>query len=368
MNDLYLNKEVVNYYKGLKGIKYDSDLLRKIGKKLNYKDETLENFVSAHKSNFSKMLKGKRKLNADYIIPLEKILGIPIAKLVDPEAYKFIINKEEVPFVKGIKYYAYKDDMDLYINELSKLTDICANPIICNEDEYRKTFIDYVVEYNSVNAIKFLHNEYQIKLQWWHNIFEIKNQKHKDIIFKNTNYLIRMIANMNDPQLFFDIYDTYNMFLTNGHYGGTSGIFESEDFIKAILDNEHLLNDALVCKEYIQYTSHFSKKCNVERPVIINSINPIINVCLRYAIENIEQYKKQALDILHFAIKYNKQVINRLDKSQMIYEMNELGGLYSKDGKKIIDLLIYYNGISDIQEIQNLINKLPKREINHFKL
>ena len=62
MNDLYLNKEVVNYYKGLKGIKYDSDLLRKIGKKLNYKDETLENFVNAHKSNFSKMLKGKRKL------------------------------------------------------------------------------------------------------------------------------------------------------------------------------------------------------------------------------------------------------------------------------------------------------------------
>ena len=132
MSELILNKEVVNYYKSLKGIKYDIDLLKKIGVELNYHDETLYKFISDKKANFSKILNGSRSITKEYIIPLEKIFGVPIAKLTDPDAYNYLINKEDIPYVKGIKYYAYMDNMDLYVYELSKLTDNKTLAIVTN--------------------------------------------------------------------------------------------------------------------------------------------------------------------------------------------------------------------------------------------
>ena len=63
MSKLFLEKKVVSYYKEIKGIKYDIDLLRRIGKELGYGGDVLEEFVLSAKGNFSKILKGKRKIN-----------------------------------------------------------------------------------------------------------------------------------------------------------------------------------------------------------------------------------------------------------------------------------------------------------------
>ena len=67
MSELYLNKEILSYYKELKRIRFDVDLLRKIGMELGYQYDVIEGFVKSHKSNFSKMIKGDRVLNSFYI-------------------------------------------------------------------------------------------------------------------------------------------------------------------------------------------------------------------------------------------------------------------------------------------------------------
>lgn len=368
MSMLLLNKEVVNYYKELKGIKYDSDLLRKIGIELGYNFNVIEAFIKSQKGNFSKIVKGIRTINKEYIIPLEKIFGVPIAKLVEPDAYTFLINKDNIPYLKGIKYYAYMDDMDLYKDELLKITDVRGNPIICNPDEFGKTFLDYVVEYNSVNAIKFLYETFQIKLKWYHNFFYINDKKCFNITLCNSIPLAKMIANMNDDKLFFNIYDTYNMFVTNGHYGGKSGVYEQDEFLKIILDNEHLFKDIFRRREYLHICTNLERRSKNLESYTINTINPIIIGCLRYAINNLEKYKDQAIRILDFAIMHNKKIIDKLGDSDY-YIMNDLGGIFSRD-ENLIDLLIYCNSNCYDIVVKQLIEKLPKNEngcFNYYK-
>lgn len=368
MSMLLLNKEVVNYYKELKGIKYDSDLLRKIGIELGYNFNVIETFVKSQKGNFSKIVKGIRTINKEYIIPLEKIFGVPIAKLVEPDAYTFLINKDNIPYLKGIKYYAYMDDMDLYKDELLKIADVRGNPIICNPDEFGKTFLDYVVEYNSVNAIKFLYETFQIKLKWYHNFFYINDKKYLNNTLCNSIPLTKMIANMNDDKLFFNIYDTYNMFVTNGHYGGKSGVYEQDEFLKIILDNEHLFKDIFRRREYLHICTNLERRSKNLESYTINMINPIIIGCLRYAINNLEKYKDQAIRILDFAITHNKKIIDKLGDSDY-YIMNDLGGIFSRD-ENLIDLLIYCNSNCNDIIVKQLIEKLPKNEngcFNYYK-
>lgn len=358
MQGLYVTKEIIDYYMGIQGIRKYSNLLRKIGIELGYKDNVLDDFPKYAKSNFSKVLKGERTLNIDYVVPLEKIFGVPLARMLDSESYKLPMNKEEVPFIKGFKYYAYKDDKNLYEDELSKLHDKQNRSIICNPDEFGKYFLDYVVEYNSVNAIRFIHDKYHIKLKWYHNQFEIQPKGTIYMNFENSIYLARMIVNMNDVDLFNDIYDTYNMFISNGHYGGPSGVFEQEDFLKIILDNKKLFDSIFIKRQYEYKLSKREEEKLHKNKIVINTANPIINGCLRCALNHIDKYKKEAIRLLKYGIENNNEVLTHLNRINHYYMLNDLGGLIM-DGQEIIDLIIICNNNVNDEEVNNLIKKLP---------
>lgn len=360
MSNLFLNKEIVSYYKEIKGIKYDNDLLKKIGNELEYKDDVLEKFIKTQKGNFSKIIKGIRPINKDYIIPLEKIFGVPVAKLIEPETYNYLINKENIPFLKGIRYYAYKDDMNLYYNELSKNTDNKGNSIIFNKDEFGRTFLDYVVEYKSFNAIKYLYDKYQLKLKRYDNFFQVNGEHFIDINFCNSILFARMVSELNDTKLFYDIYNTYDII------DGDNLVYQQDDFLKIILDNDNLFNEMFKTKEYLFEYSNYEKRLYKIDSFPINTINPIINNCLKYAINNIDKYKKQAIKMLNFALVYNKDVIKKLDKNCHFYSMTNSGALIR--GHEIIDLLIYSNEQVTDDSIQKLIDKLPKCENGCFNL
>ena len=147
----------------IKQIKYYFDLLVMIGKQLKVADP--DTFAKKEKSNFSKMLKEERPLKYEFIIPLEKIFGVSMARMLDDGAYKLPLNKEEIPYVKGFRYYAYKDDPALYEDEFEKtMITNDGDPTICNSDEFKKTFLDYVIEYKSINALKFLYKKHNFVL------------------------------------------------------------------------------------------------------------------------------------------------------------------------------------------------------------
>lgn len=353
-------KNNIDHYMKLKGIKHYSHLLIDIAHELGIKGQQAYAFAEREKSNFSKMLKGERPLKYEFIIPLEKIFGVSLARLLDENSFKLPVEKDNVPFNKGFRYYAYMDDAKLYKEEFDLLLTKDGKSIISQTDEYEKNFLDYVVEYRAVNGVRYLHDEYGIKLKWYYNSFDFnKNKGVTWINFDNALEFARLVAGMDDAELFYDIYDSYNMFFTNGHYGGNDSIFYNEDYLEILLDHEHLFDLMFEIKPYIHKLSNKQRKEKQVDFVTYYSINPIINNCLRHALQHLDKYKHRAIDILKFAIKHNTRIVNEVADTDC-YICNELGGLKSFLDNDYYNLVIFADEDVKDPEIKDLVAHLPE--------
>ncbi len=353
-------KNNIDHYMKLKGIRMYSDLLTDIAHELGIKGQEANKFADREKSNFSKMLKGERPLKYDFIIPLEKIFGVSLARLLDEDAYKLPVEKENVPFNKGFRYYAYLDDPKLYKDEFDTLLANDGKSVLNQTDEFGKTFLDYVVEYHSVNGVRYLHDEYGIKLKWYHNQFEFR--KDKGVIwihFENCIEFARLVASINDVELFNDIYDSYNMFFTNGHYATENCIFCQGEYLEIMLDNDDLFHSIFEIKPYeLKLGSTGRRKKQVDS-ITYRSINPIINNCLRYALKHLDKYKHRAIEILKFGIDHNKRIAGEIVFDDC-YICNELGGLKNCGNEDCYDIVIFVDVEVNDDEIRPFINQLPK--------
>lgn len=353
-------KNNVDHYMNLKGIKMYSHLLVNIAHELGIKGEEAYKFANREKSNFSKMLKGERPLKYEFIIPLEKIFGVSLARLIDEEAYKLPVEKKNVPFNKGFRYYAYLDDPQLYKNEFNLLLANDGKPIITQTDEFGKTFLDYVVEYHSVNGVRYLYEEYGIKLKWYFNHFEFRKDKGITWInFQNSIEFARLVASINDTELFNNIYDSYNMFYACGFYDVDHCIFCQSDYLELILDNDDLFNSIFEEKSYVFELCNSAKRKKQVQSITHYSINPIINNCLRHALKNLDKYKQRALAILKFGIDYNRKKVANIDFSDC-YICNELGALKNFKDEDYYELIVFADIETNDDDIKTLIYQLPK--------
>lgn len=353
-------KSNIAHYMELKGIRMYSHLLVDIAHELGIKGQEAYKFADREKSNFSKMLKGERPLKYEFIIPLEKIFGISLARLLYEDAYKLPVEKENVPFNKGFRYYAYLDDPKLYKDEFDILLAKDGKSILTQTDEFGKTFLDYIVEYRSVNGVKYLHDVYGIKLKWHHNHFEFMKDKGITWInFENCIEFARLVASINDVELFNDIYDSYNMFFTNGHYATESCIFCQGEYLEMILDNDDLFHSIFEIKSYELKLGSIDKRKKQVDSITYHSINPIINNCLRHALTHLDKYKQRALEMLKFGINYNKKVASNICYDNC-YVCNELGALKNFKDDDFYELIIFTDVETNDSEIQALIHQLPK--------
>ena len=353
-------KNNIDHYMNLKGIKMYSHLLINIAHELGINGDDAYEFASREKSNFSKMLKGERPLKYEFIIPLEKIFGVSLARLVDEDAYKLPVEKSNVPFNKGFRYYAYLDDPQLYRNEFDLLMANDGKSIITQTDEFGKTFLDYVVEYHSVNGVRYLHEEYGIKLKWHYNQFEFRKDKGMTWInFQNVVEFARLVASMNDIELFNSIYDSYNMFFACGYYDVASCIFANNDFLELILDNDDIFNSIFEERSYVFELSNYKKRKKQKESILYYSINPIINTCLNYALKHLDKYKHRAMAILKFGIEYNRKKASTIDFGNC-YICNELGALKNFKDKDFYELIVFANIETNDVEIKTLISQLPR--------
>lgn len=353
-------KSNIDHYMKLKGIKMYSHLLVDIALELGIDRQEAYEFAEKEKSNFSKMLKGERPLKYDFIIPLEKIFGIPLARLLNEEAYKLPVEKENVPFNKGFRYYAYLDDAQLYKDEFDVLLANDGKSILNQTDEFGKTFLDYVVEYHAVNGVRYLHDEYGIKLKWADNHFEFRKDKGITWIhFENCIEFARLVASMNNVELFNDIYDSYNMFFTNGHYATENCIFCQSEYLEILLDNDALFHSIFEIKPYELKLGSIGRRKKQVDSITYRSINPIINNCLRYALKHLDKYKQRAIDILKFGINYNGEIASKVGFNDC-YICNERGGLKNFRNNDYYDIVIFVDVEVNDEEIINFANQLPK--------
>ena len=352
-------KKNIDHYMELKGIKMYSHLLHEIALKLDFKGQAAYDFVNREKANFSKTLKGERPLKYEYIIPLEKIFGVSLARMTEENSYKLPVDKEMVPFVKGFRYYAYLDDISLYENELTKLLSKEGKSILHGMDEFGKTFLDYVVEYNSVNGVRFLHDYYKIKLRHWNNQFETE-PKGVFWIHETGVEFCRLVANIGDLALFNDIYDSYYMFASHC-FRVSCLIYNQDDYFEIVMDHDYLFNDLFEIKTYEYELGHTAKRKQGRDYMSFSSINPVINGCLNYALKHLDKYKSRAIEILKFGIEHNKRVKEGLDiRPEDIY-IDEVGGLRNIKNDDVVDIAVEVS-VKDITDkaINELISQLPK--------
>ena len=244
-------------------------------------------------------------------------------------------------------------------DEQSRSTRENIEKCIWKTDEFGKTFLDYVVEYNAVNGIRFLHDKYKLKIRFQNNQFDTEPKGMFWVHDKGIE-LARMISNMNDVELFNDIYDSRYMMASNGFYLPDT-IFAMDDFAEIVLDNNDLLESVFETKSYRYLYGRCAQRKLQKEYMDFNSINPVINTCLNYALKNLKKYKKQAIEILKFGINHNERINAGLTVDKDYLALNECGGLVDQHNNyQIVEVVVVckMEEVGDA-EIDNLIKKLP---------
>lgn len=356
MSDLRKN---IHRYMDIKQIKHYSDLLVMIGKELKVNDPYL--FAEREKSNFSKMLKEERPLKHEFIIPLEKIFGVSMAKLMDDGAYALPLDKKDMPYVKGFRYYAYKDDINLYEDEFERtMVTNDGYPTICNSDEFNKTFLDYVVEYRSINALRFLLYKHGLKSYICScNSYQIDG---RHIIFTTMeNQLFNMVIQEDDVELFdvlFNPFETCVLYRT-----AREQLRIKPQTYEFILNSGKIFNSLFIPKKFL--FKDFNRGIIGHENETIELLNPFLTECLDYALSKLDKYRERAKQILLFGIDYNKKALENTGVEVASLQVREYGNVYYGNGHELLTNIIFPEFITDDDEILELIKQLPM--VNHIK-
>ena len=351
-------KNNIDKYRELKGIENTKTLLKMIGVELGDRDP--DTFYDKEKSNFSSMINGKRPLKFEFIRPLEKILGVSLARLYDEESYLLPFDRDEIPFIKGFRYYAYKDDMDLYLNEFEReMISSDGAPVILNSDEYNKSFLDYVIEYKSLNALRYLIKEHSLTPVYsgLYNTFFIDRQYR--ISCRDPHGVLKMVIREDEPELFDLIFDAVNAFWIRNK--DLEGAHIDDELIELILNSINIFDSLFETKKY--WVKEFDRNVYGRDNDKVEVLNPFINICLDYAIKN-PRYKKRAIEILEFGIKHNSKIIESTHKKAgdlyIIYD----GRLYVRGDYVLMGVLVNPSNRNprDV-DIKKLIDQLPEMRV-----
>lgn len=309
--DKYMDKNSIENY---------AVLLRKIAQELGKKGNEIYKFVENERSNFSKMMTGKRPLKYEFIIPLEKVFGVTLAKLLYDDRYDVQVEKENVPYPKSFRYYAYMDDPKLY-SELESLTDTNGRPIILTSDEYGKFFLDYVHEYNAINALKYLSVHRKLRTdKFGREEFVIDDDDANWLFVSNRNHIeiAKMIIRSGDAKMFLKTFnDLDNLALYP--WSQENGWFNRDDFAYEVLENKDIFGAMFIEKDYE------IKKLNnhlASNPPMKNAhyCNLFLNILLEKALKHPDKYKQQIMQIIKYGIQFNKKTDESVkDKFEHFY-------------------------------------------------
>lgn len=337
-------------------------LLKKIGSELGYKGPELYEYVEKERSNFSKMLSGARPLKIEYIIPLETIFGCPLAKIIYPNDYFDSIKKEDIPFVKSLRYYAMKDDPKLF-KELDNKTELNnSRSVFLEYDEFGKTFIDYVIQYNSINAIKYLAVHRKLRFSGDCTALYATFDGNECLYpINQINEFAEMILKTDDVDLFNRIFEIEE-YLDTYPFRLQYNIITNETFLEDLLKTDKIFKSQLKTKNLGYYKVNKNVVKNGERDDLC-LVNITVNKLLEFALTDVEKYKDKIVQILKFGIAFNTETISKLDANKK-YWMKYVYFFSERLCRDIIgNLVVCKKENTGDKDIDELISRLPKIEV-----
>ena len=313
MKDIYLDKEVMETLMQKMGIRFDSALLRRIAVELG---EDPDDFVVREKSNFSKMLRRLRTVNPNYIVPLEKIFGTSILTMAGMKGYEIEDDPDAIPYLKPLRFFAYKDDPALY-EELDKMTTPDGDKILFERDEYNRWFLDYVVEYGALNGVRFLVDKHGL---CYDPIY--RQLRMSDYFGTNDtqNLAFAMMLAKKDPGLFVQIYQPLK-WLTDPMRGQGQPIFENPRLLRVLAENEEAIELLMEIKQERLTKVNPGATPKDGNDDLLIFANPMLLAILDsgFADEHIGQ------KIADFLSKHNRQVEENLRYPLREYSIDDRG-------------------------------------------
>lgn len=305
--------------------------------------------MEKNKGNFSKMMRGTRGFPMDYIIAMEKLLKVSFANIVDGGENSYIIKNK-----RTLESVAIKDRYEEYLL-LDNDIDIYEESVLSNRDEYGKSIIDYIIQYDSIEGIRYLVENKSLKFICDSNSFNASNLS--SFIFDMKNHPL-LIANLlkEDTKLFSLIFDTYDML-----YGvARNSLYIDKEFFKVILSSEKLLKHILSYKKLKLMDVNYGLLDEENEGLFLN---PVVNYLLNYVLENSELYMKELDIILEYGKKYNEMILVELEKQNLDKELINIDDLgHLKMGRTIYFSIVKYKNEGDYPS--SVKEKLDKLNFN----
>lgn len=280
-----------------RGIGKETDLYRKI---LNMNgDESPYNNATKNKANFNKMVSGERSFKEEYIVPLEKILGTSYAYIKEGGREDFIPT--------GIRYTAYVDEESEYAALDSGNKSGGGNPLLAC-DEYENDLLDYIIQYNSLNGIRYLVKKDYLKLFYDGKRYEnfIANRG-----LEKTEQVTDLVVRTDDVDIFDSYADVWTRFPS----------FTGEDRL-GVLKQESVLSE-------IAGSDKIWKSMLVEKMIPLPSVNRgletelpdgmfcslLLKPMLEYLLLHEKDYSEKTKELLEFAIRYNRKCVSYFNEN-----------------------------------------------------
>ena len=347
-------------------IEDDFELLLRMAKVLKLPEPHI--YALNERADFNRMLEGEISIKKEYIRPLERIFGISIARLVEEDNHDDR-NQDFLPYLKGFRYYVYKDDPKLYEEEFKNIMTMdMAHPVITNYDEFGHTFFDYVVLYRALNAIKFLRKNYNLRATpASKKYFEIDvNGSRFMLPIRDKLEVAKLLLEKEEYALFYEIFDFTN-YQYRLHFE-TDSVYNSNRVPELLLSTVE--GYASLYQMYENKHTEVNPHVNVSlaKSGVVKRVNPLINKCLEYGLKHLDKYRMHVVRILDFGIQYNTDL---LEKCRNLYgysdnqlHMNGYGDLFDDRNILIGNLVFYHGSPNQFQDhrVSESIKKLPSVE------
>ena len=281
--------------------------------------------------NYSNMIAGtnNKDFSREYIIALEKVLGMRYIDMIDPH------SENEISVIQdSLSSVAYANDYNK-TKEFSLKTSY-DEEVMFSCDEYGKYFIDYIIEFNSINCLRFLADLKDVKLNY-NNTFSYGNIGFysRDAV-KLPYKVANLIYKFDDAELFKKIFNPYDSIqrMVFEH----KNIYEDETFVKEILNTKKIFESILEKKEIdfdeVNGASNKSGKSGF-------FANPLINTLLKVAMNEPKKYEKQIKSMLNKGYFINKDIIANLIDFNEQFSVENNGII--KCNFMVYGLLVRYN-------------------------
>lgn len=351
-------KERIRKLMKIQGIENDNQLLAKIHRYLKERN-SCSDYVENNKGNFSKMISGERNFPQKYIVAIEKILKTTILYIIEGEEEKSKEFKHE-----GLAFTAFKNNYDDY-SKLDRIDNKIWKSALLGTDEFGKNILDYIIMYDSVEGIRYLVNEHEMRYLYYSDSLGT-NDRHSFSNESCCELVAEILIKHDENELLNEIYNGYEMLKFSNNY---DAINIKDEFKSLVLENENALLSMLNYQEFD--LSHVNYRVNLEEiKKQVYFINPLVNIIYKYAVKNYDKFEEKVNLILKKCLELNKNILDNFASKYPLLKDVKVSDNGFITVKHINYTLIFNPSISNVEiseETKHLIEE-NKKIINEYLL